>query len=1076
MTTSPYRSREYKTKAGAPFAWAIVLLCIAAFLAFCAFVVADPAWVPPAASEPGWAMVFAFAFEPLTRALILGLATAAVAAGAFGLLVTLSRRKPVLKLTGTEVLCSTAQGVRALAWADVTDVKRMGGNLLLTGPAASLVIPVDSVDAPLGEIETLVCGHLARTADGARAADAPVQDTSYSAAAVAARAAGPDYSATAATFETKVLKAKWALVFEQVWLRLWLLLALAAAFVLVSLAGVWPLLGPVPHFLLMSTFALAALAWLVFTARIDWPSRETAIRRIENVSGIPHRPATSYEDTLTASAGDATTVAIWQAHRARMAGLIGKLKSGMPAPRTDRIDPFALRALLVLFIVLAGAFAGRGGLGQLMDAFRFGSSSQLADARLDAWVTPPDYTGRAPIMLADGANPIAKAPATSEPVKPLEVPEKSTIIVRSSGIARAALAMEIVTPGQDKPVRVEAAKDNTTGAVSEVRTVLETSAKIRVLAGGNVLAEWPITIIPDNIPGIALTKNPEKTPRGAMKLTYFVQDDYGVASAEVKFERAKKKDTDPAKAWAKKEPLTGPRPPLSRPPVLALRLPGPNAKDGESFTYHEMGSHPWAGQRVMMTLEAKDVGGKTGRSQSVEMILPERAFTKPLAKAVVEQRKKLLEDPRYRGDVMVALDALTLEAEGYIEDPRVYLGLRAAYYRLERDQSRAGMTSVIEQLWHTALRIEDGDLSEAERALRDAQDRLAKALEEGASDEEIQKLMQELKQAFNEFAKQMGKENEKQDNAEQNDGRNQDQQTMSQEDLDRMMREMEEMAKNGSREQAKEMLAEMRDLMERMQSSKQDPKQAQKSQDAQKMIRKLGEAVGEQQDIMDETFEQQRQQEGQQGGQMKEKGQGGAKGQRGKNGQQAQKGGGEDGQGDDQGEMGSRGERGEGPEGRGGQKGKSQAQLAERQKALREKLDKLRREMQEKGLGEGEKLDQAGKSMESAEQALNQDDLAQANQDQGEALDAMRESAQQMAQQMQQNGQQRAGQEGESPRDPFGRPQRSQGPDQGTSVKVPDQIDMQRAREILDELRKRVGDAKRPPVELDYLERLLRRF
>ena len=42
--------------------------------------------------------------------------------------------------------------------------------------------------------------------------------------------------------------------------------------------------------------------------------------------------------------------------------------------------------------------------------------------------------------------------------------------------------------------------------------------------------------------------------------------------------------------------------------------------------------------------------------------------------------------------------------------------------------------------------------------------------------------------------------------------------------------------------------------------------------------------------------------------------------------------------------------------------------------------------------------------------------------------------------------------------------------------KVPDAIDMQRAREILEELRRRSGEATRPPVELDYLERLLKRF
>ena len=35
---------------------------------------------------------------------------------------------------------------------------------------------------------------------------------------------------------------------------------------------------------------------------------------------------------------------------------------------------------------------------------------------------------------------------------------------------------------------------------------------------------------------------------------------------------------------------------------------------------------------------------------------------------------------------------------------------------------------------------------------------------------------------------------------------------------------------------------------------------------------------------------------------------------------------------------------------------------------------------------------------------------------------------------------------------------------------------MQRAREILQELRKRSAEQTRPPVELDYLERLLKRF
>ena len=44
----------------------------------------------------------------------------------------------------------------------------------------------------------------------------------------------------------------------------------------------------------------------------------------------------------------------------------------------------------------------------------------------------------------------------------------------------------------------------------------------------------------------------------------------------------------------------------------------------------------------------------------------------------------------------------------------------------------------------------------------------------------------------------------------------------------------------------------------------------------------------------------------------------------------------------------------------------------------------------------------------------------------------------------------RVGQHGRT--DPLGRPLRNEGPDLGTSVKVPDEIDIQRAREILEEL------------------------
>uniref|UniRef100_UPI0028A1E34D DUF4175 family protein n=1 Tax=Tianweitania sp. TaxID=2021634 RepID=UPI0028A1E34D len=89
---------------------------------------------------------------------------------------------------------------------------------------------------------------------------------------------------------------------------------------------------------------------------------------------------------------------------------------------------------------------------------------------------------------------------------------------------------------------------------------------------------------------------------------------------------------------------------------------------------------------------------------------------------------------------------------------------------------------------------------------------------------------------------------------------------------------------------------------------------------------------------------------------------------------------------------------------------------------------------------------------------------------------------QDMMQQMQQAQQGQEGQDGQgqpggrqrsADRDPLGRPRATTGPDFGNSVEVPDVIDAQRARQILDEIRRRLGNALSPQLERDYLERLL---
>jgi hypothetical protein len=132
--------------------------------------------------------------------------------------------------------------------------------------------------------------------------------------------------------------------------------------------------------------------------------------------------------------------------------------------------------------------------------------------------------------------------------------------------------------------------------------------------------------------------------------------------------------------------------------------------------------------------------------------------------------------------------------------------------------------------------------------------------------------------------------------------------------------------------------------------------------------------------------------------------------------------------------------------------------------------------------------------MGDAQGQLGQGNADGAVDSQGRALDALRRGAQSMAQAMQQQqgnqmgmgpggrpgGPGRAGRYGppraDQQTDPLGRPLRGRDYGDDSTVKVPGEIDVQRARRILEELRKRFGEIDRPQLELDYIERLLKDY
>ena len=154
--------------------------------------------------------------------------------------------------------------------------------------------------------------------------------------------------------------------------------------------------------------------------------------------------------------------------------------------------------------------------------------------------------------------------------------------------------------------------------------------------------------------------------------------------------------------------------------------------------------------------------------------------------------------------------------------------------------------------------------------------------------------------------------------------------------------------------------------------------------------------------------------------------------------------------------------------------------LQQAQEALRQNLENLMGELAENGQQVPGGLEDAVRAMEQAEDRLAQGRADRAAGSQGQAIDELREGAQALAdamfESMAARGDQQGTEEGGDQVDPLGRPLSSQGRNQGEGVRLPDAFDLQRAREILDELRRRAGELGRPQEELDYLDRLLQRF
>jgi len=827
------------------------------------------------------------------------------------------------------------------------------------------------------------------------------------------------------------------------WERLWPLLvpafAIFLAFAALSWAGLWQHLPGLVRLGVVGLFALAFVYALARLRRFEAPTRGEVTRRIEKASLLEDRPLSAMADEMALGGEDPFARALWAEHRRRLAEKLRNLSAGPPAPDANRSDPWAMRAFLALVAFAAFGFSFGPGGGRIADAFRPPLDVAELQTRLDAWINPPAYTRRPPVYLSGRqANPGAEGEASAA----IEAPQGSEFFLRIVGGGEVELTFD----GEGEPVAIAPKTDDAdAGKVAQAAAAtpsagqadfvfpLARSGVVTLSSEGEVVAQWPLAIIPDTPPSIGHEDMPSAALSGSLQLSYSVADDYGVTKAEAEI----------APLAVQQE---GARPLVAAPEVV-LSLPRQRARSGNSKINRDLTQHPWAGSKVSITLVAHDDAGQTGRSAAHEMVLPGRNFSNPLALALIEQRRILALDARRAPHVANLLDAVTTVPEEFIDDYAAYMSMRVAYRRVVDARNDDDLRAVLDLLWETALGIEFGDMSDAERALREAQENLSKALEQGASDEEIARLMDELRKAMEEYMQMLAREAMQNPLARNPMLQNEMMRNLSQRDLDRMMDQIENLARSGSRDAAREMLSELQRMMDNLRAGR-NMQQQQQGNQMNQALDKLSELMRQQQQLMDETFRLEQQNPQNRDGNQQ--------------------------QGQQQGEQ-----QPMTPE----EFAEALKQLQEQQGQLQQQLGELGKQLEGMGLNPSEQFGEAGREMGQAQQNLGNGRPGSATGNQAQALDALRNGVQQMMQMMAgqqgqpgqpgQPGQDQMGGMDRNRSDPLGRRQGQDGIETGDDTRVPAEIEAQRAREIMEAIRKRLSQPASPRIEKDYLERLL---
>lgn len=759
---------------------------------------------------------------------------------------------------------------------------------------------------------------------------------------------------------------------------------------------------------------------------LRFPSHSDALRRLEKTAGLAHRPLDTMRDTAVLAPE------LWPRHAEAAHAQSETIRKVGRVPALSPVDRFGLRLIAPLALILALIFTFGFATERTRRAL---SPSWLSPVNpyaltFEAWVDPPDYTGRPPIY-AQGEGPI-------------RAPEGSTLVVRASGASDLprpkwiGLSSEFLSPSSLGRNAVE------------VRTIVSESGVLdwRI---GPVRQVFAVTVDPDEPPTIDTLDPPEADKRDRLVLRFDAEDDYGVEN--VLLEMVELSD-DLIEATAFDGETS----------EVETRAGGFQSATGRELKL-DLTRHPLAGRKVIARLVAVDGAAQRGVSQPFYTTVPDKIFVEPLAKAIIEQRHLIMDGdapytppPKERPDndasdgtfdtyqtawrlgraaapvqrAVQLIDAVTDAPDpSLFNDPVVYLGLRHISKTLRYATSEVALDGLPDHMWTLAMRAEFGVLGTALQEMQEAEAALREGIARRAPQREIDTLFDRYNAAVDNYMEELRRNATIGDPTEGGGG----QPMGSVDEIQELLDAIEEANRIGDTEGARRALAQLAELLENMQmqinpsAGGEGDENEEMDEELRDVLEELAESLGEQRDLQDQTRQAERDEL------LREFG------------------------------------------GEGMENTPTPEELARRQAQLSELIESLRERLMEQngdeegGLRTDEAIERALESMEQAGDALNQEELGQAQQAQSDAIQALREAGDAVSRQMA-SGQEDG--EGEGT-DPLGRDANGLESD-NAETDLDTRDNAERSREILEELRRRAAEAERDQQEQDYLDRLLRRF